>query len=613
MAKSSKSSKWFMTAIVGLMVIAMGGFGLTDLVSGSRSNAAVSVGDTDIDINEYNRNYQSALNNISSQQQRQVSGSEARMLGVPGQVTNLMVQVASISETARRAGISIPDSKIASEIAGIRAFQDAEGKLDSARFNSYLLTNQVSEKDFVTTIRKDITRNLVMQNLVQLTPSLKSLKSELNKNFGEARSAAFIAYGFEETGAVAIEPSDEQLLAYYDENIADYLGDPVREVQLAYLTPEPTDVSETELKTIYDDNVARYTTPAIIPEYYMLSFSSLEEAQKITDLDALKALAAERSLSEEDFLFKNEAVRNLPSELSTAILEGGAGFYGPIEGPLGYSVYSVAEIIPEKVQSFDEVKDFIAEGIAYDAMNEKLNEEQNTILDLIAGGVSPEEIAKESSLNYAFITTGTDTIKDVTDSNIFAEELDIAEIDEERDMISLENGGVAIIRVISESEATALSFESVREQVAVDLVADDKANTLQEFHDTLLAKIEDGATIEDIATEHNLTVTVTNALPRQSAISEMPLPIAFELFNKDIGTVWDITDQDKNYLIRADKAVPFDENDPANAEFILQTSSQIDAQIADQMINNFTANIASELNATINPQLIEQVVGVAEQ
>ena len=609
MAERKKRSKWVGTAVVGLMVVAMGGFGLSGVVTGGQSDAAITVGKTKISIDDFNRSYQAAMNQESQRQGRQISLADARLLQLDEQVTRRELQFASLSEAARVSGLEISDKRIAEEIASIEAFQDDNGKVDPAKFTSFLKANNLTEDAFVSDLRVDLEREMVMRTISNLAPSHNVVLAELNKKYGEKRSASFIAFNFETAQLVVTDASEDEIAAYYTEHKQDFLAPAERVVDIAYVMPSGATISDEELRKFYDENIANYSTPALVTKYQMLSFPTLEEAQAVTDLAGLKAMASDRGLAEEDYVFTDEPLSAFPDDVSMAIAKDGADFYGPIQGPLGFSVYAIEEFKDATTESFETVKSDIAKTIATLAIQSRINEEQNIILDLAAGGVSPEDIAKETSLEYTLFNTTQAPIAGLTDDPKFIDEINKLAVGETSDLFSLENGGVAVVLIKEAADAMPFPLDAVREQVVEAVQAQKKIEALNSFQAELLLALTKGTAIADVAKENGLTAQTTPALNQQEAVTQMPIPIAIELYGKEIGDQWGIGEDTERFVVTYDKVEAFDETDPANIEFIEANRAQIDSQFNASLLDGYTRSVLNEKSATTNPKLIEAVVG----
>ena len=99
---TSKTLVWILMA---LLILGLGGFGVTNL--GGTVRSVGDVGGKDIDINDYARALQQELRALEAQAGRQISFSEAQAAGIDSLVLgNLVVQRAMDAETTRM-GIAI--------------------------------------------------------------------------------------------------------------------------------------------------------------------------------------------------------------------------------------------------------------------------------------------------------------------------------------------------------------------------------------------------------------------------------------------------------------------------------------------------------------------------
>src|SRR5690554_3279640 len=105
--KISKSAMWVLMA---LLILGLGGFGVTNL--GGGITRIGSVGNTVLDVNEYARALRSEVNAATAEKGAPVSFSEANAQGLPQRVLSRLVSQAALEDETARMGISVSDATL---------------------------------------------------------------------------------------------------------------------------------------------------------------------------------------------------------------------------------------------------------------------------------------------------------------------------------------------------------------------------------------------------------------------------------------------------------------------------------------------------------------------
>ena len=117
---SGTTSKTFMWGIMGLLIVGLGGFGATNL-SGNITRVG-SVGDEDIDVNEYARALQQDIRAIEAQTGSAMTFDQVLAAGVDRAALGRLIGQAALDNEAAKLGLSIGDENLSQQIVQIDAF-----------------------------------------------------------------------------------------------------------------------------------------------------------------------------------------------------------------------------------------------------------------------------------------------------------------------------------------------------------------------------------------------------------------------------------------------------------------------------------------------------------
>ena len=154
MSKKKKTfSDYLMLALMGLLVLGLGGFGIRNFSGGSSTIA--TVGDRDITAAAYHRAMAQAAR---AQQAAGASGTSLAALeeqGIPAQVRGQLIGFAAINNEADRIGLSVGDDEVAKVVTGIPSFHRTDGKFDRDAYEYTLKQNGWSVSEFEQNVRDE--------------------------------------------------------------------------------------------------------------------------------------------------------------------------------------------------------------------------------------------------------------------------------------------------------------------------------------------------------------------------------------------------------------------------------------------------------------------------
>ena len=109
MSKGMKPGNIAVWAILGLLVVAMGGFGITSFGGSIRDIG--SVGRTPISVNDYFGALQQEIRAAEAQTGQRFSLQQAELFGLTDRARSQVVTAAAMDEEARRLGLSATSSR----------------------------------------------------------------------------------------------------------------------------------------------------------------------------------------------------------------------------------------------------------------------------------------------------------------------------------------------------------------------------------------------------------------------------------------------------------------------------------------------------------------------
>ena len=607
----SKSSKFILPILFGLLAIGLIGFG-TNPPSGGRVGSLGKVGDTDIPISTYAQNLRNGLSSISQQLGRQATSEEAQIFGVNANALQAAISSAALDSETSRLNIAANDARVAEEIVNIPGLQGLDGQFDPENYERVLRANGYDVAGFEDQIRAGISRSILESSLIAGLDIPPSYADTMLQYVLEERVIEYTILSADQLAERAGEPSEEELQAFYDENTDNYLSEETR--KLTYVVLNQADIAETieidegDLQANYEAASDRFNRPAarIVDR---LVFSDAEAANSAKSrLDALTItydqLVEERGLALADVDLGEVFEGDLEDAVNEALFASEIlGVIGPLETSLGPALFRINAVISPEVISFENARsDLLAEAQAQAAIRE-INETFGTIDDLLASGASLEEVANETAM-----TLGTYDLTATSETGIaayaeFREAGNRVTTGDFPELLELSDGGLFALRLDEIQEPQIQAIDSIHERVIGDWKAAKDQELLSAEADRIGAVVKTGTSFASLS----LNANTINNLQRTSFDTPIPFTMVEELFTLKEGEIAHAANGETRILARLNKINGFDATSEDGAQAQTRVNAQINAQIANDILTQFINHVIARDGVSINQNIVDQV------
>ena len=540
--KKRKGASVFIWVLMAMLIAGVGGFGVTNF--GGNITSIGTVGDREIPVNDYARALRQELNAFSAQFGQPVNLPQAQALGLDKQVLQGVITRTALDGEAQRVGVSAGDAVVASQLSAIPAFQGTAGSFDRETYRLALSQNDMNEAGFEATLRNDIARSLIQGAIVGGFTAPAALTDTIAAYAGERRGYSLLRLTEADLPVPLTEPTDVGLTAYYTTNIATFTRPEAKRITYAALLPDALakdmPVDDQQLRDLYQTKIADY----IIPEKRLVERlvypTDAEAAAAKAKLDGgatFESLVAERKLTLEDIDLGDVSRAELGAAGDAVFALAGPGVVGPLQSALGPALFRMNAVLAAQETTFDQARDDLAAQMQQDAARRAIADKVEAIDDLLAGGATLEEVAKEQGMvlattDYAVGADDNDAIAGYTDFRDAAAKLaqgDFAEA------VILDDGGVVAMRLDAVVPPTPVPFADVRDKVAVAARADLLASALADHAVTVKSAVEGGAALGSFG-----IVSRTAATDRQGFVEGAPetlMPALFEMAPGDVRVI----------------------------------------------------------------------------
>lgn len=608
--KKKKAGSFIVWGILVLVMLGLGGFGVTNF--GGGVNSIGKVGDREIDVNDYARALRQEMNAISAQFGQPVTFQQAQAFGIDQRVLQTVVTRAALDNEAARIGISAGDASVAAEITAIDAFKGSSGTFDREAYRFALDRNNLTEADFEQGIREDIARSVLQGAIVGGFTAPAALTDTLTAWAGERRSFSLLQLTEADLTAPVADPTEEELTAFYDANIDRFTKPEAKRITYVALLPETLapemEVDEAALRDLYDSRIDEF----MIPEKRLverLVFPTEADAQAArARLDAgevtFDQLVTERglSLTDVDMGDVSETDLGAAGEAVFALTEPGVA--GPAPSDLGPALFRMNAILAAQETSFEDAKETLSAEMKTDAARRAISARIEEIDDLLASGADLEEVAAEAKMDIATIdyVTGAESPEGIAAYPDFREAADALQEGDFPEAIQLDDGALVALRLDQIVPPAPIPLDEVREDATAAWRLDATQKALATRAEAIKAEVGGGKSLGAFG-----IVSVTRNITRDGFVEKAPADLLDTLFTMEQDELRVVQGDGFTGLLRLDTISPA-ETAGEDAE-ALRDSIAIRAQqtLAQDAFALFTNALSTEAGIQIDQTAVNAV------
>jgi peptidyl-prolyl cis-trans isomerase D len=616
------AKSWLAKALIGMLALSFGVWGIADVFRGYHSGALATVGSQEISGQEFSSTLNRTLQQIAQQQGQALTVEEARKLGIDQSVLNNLIQEAAVDDQVKKLHLGVPDQMIADETAANPQFRGADGKFNKEDFLRLLERNGMNEAMYLASERRQRLREAIGGAVNgDITPP-KALVEAMYRSRNEQRDAKYFVVKTADSEVPA--PADAEIKTQYDNNQANYTAPEYRSI--AYFSVSPSDlaqrqtITDEELKAGYDKDKLDYFTPEK-RTILQLTIANADDAKKAKDRIAagedFLAIAKERGVTEADATFadktKADFIDPAVADAAFSLAEGAVS--DPIKGAFGSVLVKVVKITPEKQETLDEVRQKLTDRLKLEKAGEEVTSVFNAVEDARAANAKFEDIASKAGLPFQLVgpVDQTGRGKDGKDVTL-AHGPDLlkaafsSDVGVENDALSLEDGYIWYeVREVVPSAVKPLA--DVKDQVVKDITATKvRELSLKKVKD-LADRATKGATLDELAKENNATVQTATGLKRNETSAEFDAAAVQAVFSvPENGFAYALEGDGKGAKIIQSSAVLLPAFDAAS-EDAKSIGKMAEQNMSQDLLGTYLVALQSRAGVKMNNELWRQLSG----
>jgi peptidyl-prolyl cis-trans isomerase D len=604
--KAQEVAVW---TLMGMLILGLGGFGVTSF-SGGKTQVA-KVGAVEITTDDYARALQSQVAALSQQFGQQLSTQEALAFGIDKQVMQGVINRAALDNEASRLGLSVGDEIVAAEIMKMDSFKGVSGNFDREAYKFSLDRNRMTEAEFETNLRADISRELLQGAVAGGFAAPKPMTDTLYAWVAERRGFSMLRLTEADLPTPVAEPTEADLTAHYDAHLDRFTKPEAKRITYATLLPETIakdqPVDEATLKQMYDDRIAEFVIPErrMVERLVFPDQASADAAKAALDAGTtFEALVTERGLTLEAIDLGDVSKDDLGAAGEAVFASAEGSVAGPVASDLGPALFRVNAVLAAEETSFDDARETLAAEMQTDAARRAIGDRVEEVDDLLAGGATLEDLGKDSGLALATLDYVPGQPGDTTIEGYpaFRTAAEAVQADDFPEAIVLEDGGLVALRLDEIVPAAPIPFDEAKEKVAEDWRAEAVTKALSARAVEIKAAVEGGAAIGSFG-----IVDVTPETARSGFIADVPETLLPEVFRMAEGAAQVIEGPGFVAVVTLDKILPAAvEGEDAMA---LKTSLEAQAEqaISQDAFAAYTNALTAGAGITIDQAAINAV------
>ncbi len=609
MARGSSISKTAVWILLGLLILGLGGFGVTNL-SGGVSPVGY-VGDEEIPIDEYARQLQQEIRAVEAQTGEPLPFPQAQAMGLDRAVLGRLITTTALDHEAGQLGLSIGDDNLARQITEIPAFQGPDGSFDREAYQFALDRAGLTESRFEEQLRKETARTLLQAALVRGTRMPDTFADTIMTYAAERRNFSFIRLDQADLENPLPMPTEDELRSYYQANLPRFTTPEMKTITYAWLSPEMVvdqiDVPEDQLRAEYEKRAAEYNTPERrLVERLAFSDAAAAEAAKASveaGETSFEALVQERGLDLAD-VDMGDVTRGALSGAADAVFGAEVGaVVGPFDSSLGPVLYRVNGVLEAQETPFEEVEAELRDDLAMDRARRLIESRLTEIDGLLAGGATLEELEAEAGMEVKQIDWFRESGVGPANYESFRQAAQAVTTEDFPQIEEMEDGGIFALRLDGIVEPRVQPFEDVRSSVLAGWQSAETDRRLTEQAQALIPQLSEGRAMTSLGYD----VREEQEITRGAFIMGTPPNFLDQVFRMEPGELRVIGGLGAVYLVRLDDILPPDMDTPEVAALQQQIAEQARQGLAQDLFQAYATDIQSRAGLQLDQAALNAV------
>lgn len=539
--RSSKPLKYSLITLISIPFVLVG---IGSYFSGGTAAPVAEVNGEPIDQQEWDSAYQRERQRFASMFGGQLPAAFDNEALLREQALQQLVTQRVVASEVAKQKFAVGDETLGRAIRNLPGFQ-VDGRFDSEAYQTQLRASGMSVPVFEQSFRDDTALNQFSTGVSNTSFTLPQEADRLAALGRQTRTIEAVQFNFEKAKD-GIEVSDEDVLAYFEENQESYQFPERVKIQYIELDSKAVaseiQINDDQAQTYYDDNRARYiSAEQREASHILLEEGSASEQEQIATLEDLKTrIDAGESFAELAAEFSEDvgsagsggslgviSQGDIGPEFEEALfaLENEGDISAPVVGDFGIHLIKLDKVTAETGKPFDEVKEEIIETLQQDEADREFFDLRDQLAELSfdnPGSLDPAADATGLELKTSdWLDTDTDSGPVLSNSAVMMAAFSEEVLNEENnsDVIEIDNRHIVVLRVLEHEDQRPKTLDDVREEATDALKGERAKESMETLVDSVLAQLAEGKGAEEAVGDSELTsVFSQEVLGRQSTV-----------------------------------------------------------------------------------------------
>jgi peptidyl-prolyl cis-trans isomerase D len=580
-------------------------WGVGDALRSGQDNGYVfKVGDYELSQGQWVMQVRQQLDNLRLQYNWNASMQDAKRSGLLESMLQQLINKRLIIHHAQQIGLDVSNAMAQFSIASMPDFQNEQGVFDPDLFQRFLDNSRVSDQLFLQSVKDDIaTRSLI--SALQADRNYMDTESKWLSNMSDISRAVEIYRIGSEHVEKDLAASEEDLVQAYEAHKNKFKIPAKRTIK--YITLDEKNVqnipefSDDFVEDYYKQHITDFTTPETRQLQYMLldTRAQADAARAALDkgedfIETAKTLAKNST-----FEMKDVTKHSFDEKLSQEIFKLGIGEVSQaLETSLGWYIFKVTAISPERVRGLKEEKNNIIDLLRGDYVQEEFARLATRVDNALLQGDELEEIAENFGLQVEskILVQGSSEIS----NSAFTQQLEAkafeADLDENTGLYTAHNAASFALKVTAEVPASYKDMNAVKDELLELWRADRQRRDMVAAAEALRSSLISGEEPEVKFTKDSKNFNFTDG-----AEMKISRPIWDASFNSSNGDISSIISEGNELVIV--KVI----STHANGEFKSDFKIPVYEMMKNEVIEQYITYLRSQYKVDINYELIDRI------
>jgi peptidyl-prolyl cis-trans isomerase D len=623
-ASSNWLGKTIMAAVMGVLIISFGVWGIADIFKGFGQSTLAKIGRTEISTEQFRQLYTEKLQQIGRQFGRPLTMDQARAFGLDRQVLQQVIAEAALDDNARQLGLGQSDAQTMRMIYSDPNFKGVSGSFDPVRFQATIRQVGYTEQRYIADQRRVSLRRQIANTITAGLEPPKTLIDALVRFQNEQRTIDYVKLDAAQAGTID-PPSPEALAGYFDDHKTQFRAPEYRKLSFVMITPEEigkwATVSDEDARKVFEERRDKLSTPERRQVSQMV-FPNVEEAQaargRIASGLSFDDLAKERGLNPSDIDLGTIAKSAMidPAIADAAFSLAADEVSQPVQGRFGTALVKVGKIEPGVQPTYESAAPNLKREIAAERARAQVASLHDKMEDERGGGASVVEAAQKLGLTAVTIDAvdrsgrapNGQPVSGIPQGLNVVTQAFSSDIGVDNDPIQF-GGGYVWFDVLGITPSRERGIDEVKDQVATRWRDDQVASRLRTTATEMVQKLNQGGKLADEAARLGLKVDTAAGFKRDANVPGVPASAIEAAFRTPKDTVAQSPGAGGGEWIVfrvTDVTVP-----PVDlaSDDIKKLKETLLRGLSDEQVAEYVTKLESQIGTTINQSALAQVTG----